>query len=173
MREIASAERIERFLAAVAASTTDATTVYLTGGATAVLIGWRDTTRDIDLIIQPERDALLQTIARLRDELALCVDLTAPDRFIPVPPRWEERSPLVSHRGLLTVRHFDLTAQALAKIERGHTRDIADVHALLDAELVSADGLREAYDRAAPQLYRYPAIDPDTYRRALEAILSG
>ena len=75
--------------------------------------------------------------------------------------------------GNLTVCHYDLTAQALAKIERGHARDLADVRALRAAGLVSDDGLRQAYAHAAPDLYRYPAIDPDTYREALESALQN
>jgi DNA-binding IclR family transcriptional regulator len=53
MREVATSERIDRFLAALAQVATEPTTVYLVGGATAVLIGWRESTRDIDLVIRP------------------------------------------------------------------------------------------------------------------------
>lgn len=172
VREIATRERIDRFLAALAQAATRPTTVYLVGGATAVLVGWRDTTRDIDLVIRPESDAMLRAIPRLKDLLSINVELAAPDQFIPVPAGWEERSPLAAQIGPLTVRHYDFTAQALAKIERGHTRDVADVQAMLSAGLVSPQGLRDAFERAAPDLYRFPAVDPDTYRRALEDMLS-
>lgn len=171
MREPANAERIERFLAALARVTSTPTTVYLVGGATAVLVGWRQTTRDIDLVIRPESDALLRAIPALKEQLALNIEFAAPDHFIPVPRGWEARSPVVKRIGELTVCHFDLTAQALAKIERGHARDLSDVRALRAAGLVSAVGLRDAFERAAPDLYRYPAIDPATYRAALESAL--
>jgi hypothetical protein len=157
MREPADAERIERFLAALARVTTTPTTVYLVGGATAVLVGWRQTTRDIDLVIRPESDALLRAIPALKEQLALNIEFAAPDHFIPVPAGWEARSPVVKRIGDLT--------------ERGHARDLADVRALRAAGLVSAAGLREAFAHAAPELYRYPAIDPATYRDALEAAL--
>lgn len=172
MREPADAERIERFLVALAQAATAPTTVYLVGGASAVLVGWRAMTRDIDLVIRPESDALLRAIPRLKDELSINVELAAPDHFIPVPAGWESRSPLVRRIGLLTVCHYDFTAQALAKIERGHSRDLDDVRAMLAARLVSRAALRDAFEQAAPDLYRYPAIDPDTYRAALDAILA-
>jgi hypothetical protein len=35
------------------------TTCYLTGGATAVLLGWRDSTIDVDVLFAPENDQLL------------------------------------------------------------------------------------------------------------------
>lgn len=173
MREPADAERIERFLEALARVATSPTTVYLVGGATAVLVGWRQTTRDIDLVIRPESDALLRAIPALKERLALNIEFAAPDHFIPVSAGWEARSPVIKRIGNLTVCHYDLTAQALAKIERGHARDLADVRALRAAGLVSDDGLRQAYAHAAPELYRYPAIDPDTYRAALESALQN
>jgi hypothetical protein len=172
MRDIATTERIDRFLVALSQVATERTTVYLVGGATAVLIGWRESTRDIDLVIRPESDALLRAIPRLKEQLAINVELAAPDHFIPVPPHWEERSPIVKQIGHLTVRHYDLTSQALAKIERGHVRDLADVRAMLDAGLVTRNGLRAAFDDAADQLYRYPAVDPESYRRALDEVIS-
>ncbi|MCE2900120.1 MAG: DUF6036 family nucleotidyltransferase [Gemmatimonadaceae bacterium] len=145
--------------------------MYLVGGTTAVLVGWRDATRDVDLVIRPEDDAMLRAIPSLKEQLRLNIELAAPDQFIPVAPGWEARSPVVAQLGPVTVRHYDPTAQALAKIERGHTRDLADVRAMLAAGLVTPAGLREAFDRAAPGLYRYPAVDPDTYRRALDEAL--
>lgn len=170
MREIVSSERIERFLVALAQVATVPTTVYLVGGATAVLVGWRESTRDIDLVIRPESDALLRAIPRLKEQLAINVELAAPDHFIPVPKHWEERSPLVKRIGQLTVRHYDFTAQALAKIERSHVRDLADVRAMLAAGLVTAQGLRTAFTEAEPDMYRYPAIDPESYRLSLDEV---
>ncbi len=172
MREVATRARIEQLLGALAAVATEPVTVYLVGGGTAVLVGWRDTTRDVDLVITPENDALLRAIPRLKERLSLNIELAAPHQFIPVPPGWEGRSPMVARLGPVTVCHYDFTAQALAKVERGHTRDLADVRAMLAARLVTPDGLRAAFDEAAPSLYRYPAVDPATYRRALDTLLA-
>lgn len=58
------------------------------------------------------------------------------------------------------------------RFERGHTRDLDDVRAMLVRGLVTPDGLRSAFDAAADRLYRYPAVDPDSYRRALESMLA-
>jgi hypothetical protein len=126
----------------------------------------------VDLVIRPESDALLRARPALKGRLSLNIELAAPDQFIPVAPGWEARSPVVARLGPVTVCHYDLTAQALAKIERGHTRDLADVHAMLAAGLVTPAGLRAAYEAAAEGLYRYPAVDPVSYRRAMEALLA-
>jgi len=103
MREPADVERIERFLTALAQAATGPTTVYLVGGASAVLVGWRAMTRDIDLMIRPESDALLRAIPRLKDELSINVELAAPDQFIPVPAGWEARSPVFKRIGAVSL----------------------------------------------------------------------
>ena len=100
------------------------------------------------------------------------VELASPDLFIPVSEGWPDRSPVVEAHGSVTYRHFDLVAQALAKIERGHERDRSDVADLLGSGLVTASEIRAELDRIEPELYRYPAIDPTTLRRAVEEILA-
>ncbi len=144
--------------------------VFLVGGTSAVLVGWRETTIDVDLVMRPESDALMRAIPMLKEHLQLNVELASPDLFIPVPPGWEQRSPEVARIGKVTFRHFDFVAQALAKIERGHTRDLADVHAMLTRGLISAADVREQFERIEPELYRFPAIDPASFRRAVDSV---
>lgn len=171
MRRLATAERIRAFLVRLGASTNDPVTAYLTGGSTAVLVGWRDSTVDIDLKLVPDLSTVLRAITRLKEELEVNVELASPDLFIPVPPGWEDRSPPVLTAGQLAVRHFDFTAQAVAKLERGHGRDLVDVAAMLDRGLVERDGIAAFLDAIEPELYRFPAVDPPSLRRAVEDVL--
>ena len=129
MRELADKDRIEAFTSALAKAATAETDVFLVGGTSAVLIGWRTTTMDVDLVMRPESDAMLRAIPALKERLQINVELASPDQFVPVPAGWEARSPFIVRIGLVTFRHYDFVAQALAKIERGHTRDLADVDA--------------------------------------------
>lgn len=145
--------------------------VYLTGGATAVLHGWRDATIDVDIKLEPEQDAVLRAIAALKDELSLNVELAAPIDFIPAPEGWQERSVFVSQEGPLAFYHFDLYSQALAKIERGHAQDLEDVRTMLESGLVDAGRLREYFERIKPLLYKYPAVDPAAFERAIDEVL--
>jgi hypothetical protein len=170
MREIADKERIEAFLTALARATTEETDVYLVGGTSAVLVGWRPTTIDLDLVIRPESDAMLRAIPLLKERLHLNVELASPDQFIPVPPGWEHRSPVITRIGRVTFHHYDFTAQALAKIERGHTRDLADVEAMRARKLITDAEVRRQFALLEPQLYRFPAIDPASFRRSVDAI---
>ena len=101
------------------------------------------------------------------------VELASPDGFLPEVPGWRERSRFVSREGLVTFRHYDFYAQALAKIERGHTRDLLDVRAMLERRLVEPGRLRELFAAIRPSLYLFPAVDPETFRASLEEMLSA
>lgn len=170
MREVADRARIEAFLAALAREADHDTDLYLVGGTSAVLEGWRATTIDVDLVMRPESDAMLRAIPALKERLRLNVELASPDQFIPVPPGWEGRSPVIRIIGRVTIRHYDFCAQALAKIERGHARDLKDVEAMLARGLISPSAVREQFARMEPELYRFPAIDPASFRRAVDEV---
>jgi len=147
------------------------TRVYFTGGATAVLEGWRVSTIDIDIRLIPEHDALFRAIPRLKEQLQINVELASPDHFIPVRPDWQDRSPFVAREGRVSFYHFDLYAQALSKIERGHAQDVADVQEMLRRGLIEPAPLMEYFESIEPALYRYPALDPVSFRQAVvEAI---
>lgn len=168
MRALAHGDAIRRFMEQLATEARVDGRVYFTGGATAVLSGWRDSTIDVDLKLVPEQDSLLRAIPRLKESLQLNVELASPADFIPVPAGWEERSPFIAQLGRLSFHHFDLYGQALAKVERGHTQDVADVREMLRRGLVDPARAQEYFRRIEPELYRYPAIDPPAFRRAVE-----
>lgn len=171
MRARADAARIRRLVAELGGTATVEAVCYLVGGATAVLYGWRPTTIDVDLHLDPMVDELLRAIPGLKDSLEINVELASPADFIPELPGWRDRSPFVSREGRLTVRHYDLYAQALAKIERGHQLDRVDVGEMLRRGMVDRVLLRELFARVEPLLYRYPAIDPAAFRRRLDEAL--
>jgi hypothetical protein len=171
VRELADAERIRRFMRALGEAAVAPGECYLTGGATAVLSGWRATTLDVDLAFEPEQDEVLRAIPRLKNELSINVELASPGHFIPLPPGWRERSTFIDRIGVLSFRHFDPVSQALAKLERGHVQDLEDVRTMLQRQLVEAAQLREALVAIEPELYRFPAVDPTDFRRSVEEFL--
>lgn len=141
MREVADRDRIERFMRALGRESDAETRVYFTGGATAVLCGWRDSTIDVDIKIVPDRDRLLRAV------------------------------PAIKEAGRVFFHHFDLYAQALAKIERGHTQDLDDVRQMLHRQLIDpAKGL-EYFASVEPFLYRFPSIDHHALRAAVHETL--
>ena len=147
--------------------------MYLTGGTTAVLFGWRATTVDLDIKIVPERDSLFRAIPQLKDKLEVNVELASPSDFIPELPGWQERSRFIVREGSIDFLHYDLYSQALAKLQRGHAKDLEDVREMIERDLVEPRKARELFDAIEEKLYRFPAIDPASFRRRVEAALIG
>jgi hypothetical protein len=173
MREPVDRARLRAFMRALAVAARKPLQVYLVGGATAVLEGWRDSTIDVDIKMGDDSDVVLRAIPAIKEALNVNVELASPADFIPVKPGLEDRSPFVAQEGIVTFRHFDLYAQALAKIERGHDTDRKDVAELIGRGLVGRRHLLEYFDAIEPDLYRFPAIDAASFRRAVEAVVSS
>ena len=136
-----------------------------------MLVGWRATTRDVDLRVEPvtATGPLGDVIADLKGELDISVEFASPPDFIPELPGWRDRSPFVEHVGSITIRHFDFYSQALAKTRRGIDADASDVAAMLAAGLIAPDTAWELYDAIVPELRRYPAIDEPSFRARMTA----
>jgi Nucleotidyltransferase of unknown function (DUF6036) len=150
---------------------TGPTRIYLTGGASAVLEGWRGSTIDVDLRFDADVDVLLRELPALKDDLGVNIELASPPDFIPELPGWRDRSPFVFREGNVDIHHFDFYSQALSKIERGFSQDLQDVASMLESGLVEPVRLRELYNAIEPELYRYPAVDPAAFRRKVAAVV--
>jgi hypothetical protein len=173
MREIADFDRIRRFMRAFGAAADITTRVYFTGGATAVLMGWRASTIDVDIKIEPDSDAMFRAIPHIKETLQINVELASPVDFIPVRPGWQDRSPFIAQEGRASFHHFELYAQALAKIERGHQQDLADVREMLSRGLIDAPGAWREFSSIEPRLFRYPAVDQASFRRSVEEMFGS
>ena len=169
MRGEADRVKIERFMRALGSRVTGPGRVYLTGGGTAVLEGWREMTIDLDLKAAPEPKGFFEAIAELKDAVDLNVKMAVPDDFIPALPGWRDRSPFIASHGAVEFYHYDLYSQALAKIERGHARDLIDVAALIDRGRVERGELLRLFELIEPDLIRFPAIEPRVFRAAVLA----
>lgn len=167
MRELADSQRIRRFMRALGERAEAECRVYFTGGATAVLEGWRTETIDADILVVPDSDRLLQAIPDLKESLRINVEIASPAHFIPDLPGWDQRSRFIERHGKVSFYHYDFYAQALAKIERGEQKDLADVREMVARGLVEPARAWELFQTIEPQLYRFPAIDPARFRRAV------
>lgn len=170
MRQPVTANTLNLFMKALAAGINTASRVYLVGGATSVLFGWRTATIDIDLKIIPASDEILRSLPQLKEELQVNIELASPDDFIPELPGWQERSRFIQQEGKLAFYHYDFYAQALAKIERGHRLDAVDVEALIANGLVDPKRLLELFRLIEDQLFRYPAIDGPVFHQAVKRV---
>jgi|GraSoiStandDraft_4_1057263.scaffolds.fasta_scaffold454845_2 hypothetical protein len=171
MRQPLTAERLQDFMGALAAEARTAGRVYLVGGASALLLGWRTSTIDVDLKFVPELDETLRSLPMLKERLQINIELASPEDFIPALPGWEDRSRFIRQQGKLSFYHYDFYAQALAKIERGHDVDLIDVDHFFERGLIEPTRLLELFSAIEDQIYRYPELNPESFRRAVEAVV--
>src|SRR5215472_945620 len=92
MRRRVSLATLKQFMKELAAAARSPGNVYFTGGATALLLGFREQTIDVDLKLDPEPQGVFEAIATLKNRLNLNVELASPEDFIPRTSDWRERS---------------------------------------------------------------------------------
>jgi len=117
MREAVDESRVREFMRLLGTRSRATGRVYLTGGATAVLLGWRSGTVDIDITIIPDDDRVTRVIPEIKEQLHVNVELASPADFIPPLPGWQERSRFITQEGAIAFYHYDFYSQCLAKIE--------------------------------------------------------
>jgi hypothetical protein len=169
VRSLVTAERVRALTRALGQATSAPTRVYLVGGATAVIEGWRESTVDIDLLIEPD-DELTRAITALKERLGVNVEFASPADFLPQLPDWRTRSPFLFREGSIEVFHYDLYSQALAKLERGLAQDLEDVHAMVRSGAVSPTALAALLTEIEPDLHRFPAVEPEDLRAAVNQL---
>lgn len=168
MRESADADRIGRLARELGRVVPAGTKMYLTGGATAVLEGWRPSTVDVDIRLEPDDDDALRAIAALKERLQVNVELASPLDFLPPLEGWPERSRFRFRSGNLEVFDFDPYSQALSKLQRGFDLDLQDVADMIRSGQVEPARLLELFEGIESELFRFPAVDPGRLREAVE-----
>jgi hypothetical protein len=171
MRQRVTKSRLKDFMREFARRTRGRGNVYFTGGSTALLLDIREQTIDIDIKIDPEPRGAFEAIAALKTELDLNIELASPDDFIPTPKDWQSLAVPIETVGSVGFYHYDLASQALAKIERGYSQDLADVVSLIQKGYLSQEQLRERFTQIEGSIIRYPAIDANEFRDKVEAFL--
>jgi hypothetical protein len=171
MRRKVTIATLKQFMQELAAAARSPGNVYFTGGATALLLGFREQTIDIDLKLDPEPEGAFEAIAALKNHLDLNVELASPEDFIPRAADWRERSRPIASIGRVQFFHYDFSLQALSKLERGHAQDLEDVRSLVRGGYVTAAELQARFAQIEPGLLRYPAIDPRQFKQKLAEFL--
>jgi hypothetical protein len=171
MRQPVTVETLKRFMEELAAASRSPGRVYLTGGATALLLGFRAQTIDIDIKLDPEPEGAFEAIATLKNRLNVNVELASPDDFIPPAPDWRERGRHIGSYGQLQFFHYDLALQTLSKLERGHAQDLEDARKFVRGGFVTTEELKSLFEQIKPALIRYPALEPVEFEGKLKCFL--
>ena len=168
MREPVSKSRLIQFLSELAlGSSTEPSRVYLIGGATAVLLGWRPSTLDVDLCA--ERDQVLQQISELKKRLQINVELGRPEDSVPPLEGSSERHLFIETIGPVSYFHYDPYAQAFSKIVRGFNTDVVDATQFVRAKLVLPRELQRLVKAIPASGYLpYPRLSRLAVERAVD-----
>jgi hypothetical protein len=171
MRNNLTVPKLRAFMAELATKAVSKGNVYFTGGATALLLGMREQTIDVDIKFDPEPQGAFEALRQLKNSLDINVELASPADFIPVAPDWKQRSLFIAQNGSIGFYHFDLAAQALSKIERAHAQDLADARDFLRLGGIDQEQLWSYFLRIKKDLVRYPAVDAESFERKLKHFL--
>ncbi len=168
-----TSDKLHDFMRAFAAAAKGPGSVFLTGGASAVLLGFRESTPDLTLRLDPEPAGASETMADLQKRLGLTIKRLSPSDFMPTPPGWHKRSRYIASYGGVSFYHVDFALQALAALERGSPQDLNDVRPLFKEGFLTPPGLLEAFATIEPELPRYPAVDATRLAKKVRLFLSN
>ncbi|MEN9261531.1 MAG: hypothetical protein Q6L60_11260 [Thermostichus sp. HHBFW_bins_43] len=99
MRSNVNLEKIKILMQALGREAQSSGCIYFTGGTSALIMGWRESTIDVDIRLDPEPEGIFQAIAKLKNQLDINVELASPQDFLPPLPGWRERSLFISKCG--------------------------------------------------------------------------
>ena len=171
MRSNVDPEKLEQLMDILGKEARGSGSIYFTGGASALLIGWRSSTVDVDIRLDPEPPGIFQAIAKIKQDLNINIELASPQDFLPPLPGWRERSVFIGRKGQISFYHYDFTAQALSKLSRGYDRDINDVQSMFEQGLFSLANLRDCFEAIEPDLIRFPSLNPDALKSRVETFI--
>jgi hypothetical protein len=145
--------------------------VYLVGGGTAVYLGWRQSSIDVDLC--SDQEAVFRNIQKIKERLNINIEFARPEDFVPPLRGTADRHVFVETIGKVTFYHYDPYAQLLSKVVRGFKRDLEDARRFIDSGMVDPKKFRSLVAAIPDSMYaRYPTLSRTAIDNAVESFLS-
>lgn len=145
--------------------------VYLVGGGTAVSLGWRRSSIDVDLF--SDRDDVFRDIQGIKERLNMNIEFARPEDFVPPLAGTGERHIFIETVGSISFYHYDPYAQLLSKVVRGFQRDRDDARQFIRSELVDPRRFRELVQAIPDSAYaRYPNLSRAGVENAVASFLA-
>lgn len=141
------------------------------GGGTAVLMGWRDSTIDVDLYAAD--DAVFHDVQAIKERLELNIEFARPEDFVPPLAGSGNRHIFIETIGTVGFYHYDPYAQLLSKVVRGFDRDMQDARSFLRSGMVDAKRFRSLVEDIPDEAYaKYPALSRREIQEAVDTFLA-
>lgn len=144
--------------------------VCFVGGGTAVYLGWRRSSNDVD--VHSEQDAVFRDIQEIKEQLNINVEFARPEDFVPALAGSSDRHVFIETVGAVSFFHYDPYAQILSKIVRGFSRDLDDARQFVKSGMVDPGTLRSLVAGIPDSAFaRYPAISRAAIERTVDQFL--
>jgi hypothetical protein len=146
--------------------------VYIVGGGTAVFLGWRRSSIDVDLFC--DQQVVFRDIQAIKERLNMNVEFARPEDFVPPLKGSEDRHVFIDKAGSVAFYHYDPYAQLLSKVVRGFRRDLDDAREFVRSGMVDAGRFRNLVAAIPDTAYaKYPNLSRDGVEDAVEAFLTA
>ena len=144
--------------------------VCFVGGGSAVYLGWRRSSNDID--VHSEQDVVFRDIQEIKEQLNINIEFARPEDFVPPLQGSSRRHVHIETIGPIAFYHYDPYAQILSKIVRGFRRDVEDARAFVQNGMVDPVELRSLVaDIPDSAFASYPTLSHAGIEKAVEAFL--
>ncbi len=145
--------------------------LYLVGGGTAVYLGWRRSSIDVDLY--SDHDSLFRNIQEIKERLNINVEFARPEDFVPPLKGTEDRHVFIDRMGSISLFHYDPYAQLLSKVVRGFQKDLDDAREFVRSGMVDVERFRVLVKTIPDSRYaKYPNLTRSAVEKAVEEFLS-
>ena len=145
--------------------------VYLVDGGTAVHLGWRTSSVDVDLF--SDHEEVFRDIQSIKERLNVNIEFARPEDFVPPLRGSENRHCFIETIGAISFYHYDPYAQVFSKIVRGFQRDLQDAKEFLRSGMVDPKTLRSLVAGISDAAYaKYPALSKEAVEKAVETFLA-
>ncbi len=145
--------------------------VYLVGGGTAVYLGWRRSSIDVDLF--SDQEVVFRGIQEIKERLNINVEFARPEDFVPPLKGSADRHAFIDTVGSITFYHYDPYAQLLSKVVRGFQRDLEDAREFIRSGMVDPARFRALVAAIPDSAYaKYPSLSRSAVETAVDAFLS-
>ena len=174
MRPPLTPERLAAFMKELAHSLSDRARhrVFIVGGGTALLKGWRASTLDLDLYSDDDR--VFHDVQGIKERLDMNIEFARPEDFVPPLGGTEERHVFIDRVGRIDFFHYDPYAQLLSKIVRGFAQDLDDAAHLIGSGMVEPSRFRTLVGAIPDKSYaKYPALTKAGVLGAVESFLAS
>ncbi len=142
--------------------------VYLLGGGTAVYLGWRRSSIDVDLF--SDQQEVFNDIQGIKERLNMNIEFARPEDSVPPMAGTLDRHVFIEIIGHVSFYHYDPYAQLLSKVVRGFQRDLEDAAEFVRSGMVDPERLRSLVSTIPDSTYaRYPSLS----RRGVEDALKS